>query len=373
MGREAATSKNGFSGKLDIPLSHFLESHRGEKHFVVMQDYPDPDAISSAYTYQLIAQKFEIQADIYYGGKISHQENIALVRLLDIPLIIYQAGMGFEGYSGGVFVDNQGTTAAEIVEAMEEAQLPALAIVDHHEKQDRLQAEFTDLRRVGSTATIFTGYLQQGLLEMDRTNRQHVMLATALLHGIMTDTGDFSRSLPEDFKAAAYLSRYRDPDLLRNVITQSRSRSVMAVIHRALENRIVTESYSISGIGYLRGEDRDVIPQAADFLLAEENVHTAIVFGIVTDDERQEKLIGSMRTSKITLDPDAFIKDVLGKDVRGHYFGGGKLSAGGFEIPIGFLSGGELDDFQQKKWQVFEGQIMQKFFTKIGAPVPQNT
>ena len=36
----------------------------------------------------------------------------------------------------------------------------------------------------------------------------------------------------------------------------------------------------MAGIGYLRWTDRDAIPQAAEFILNEENVHTAVVFGI---------------------------------------------------------------------------------------------
>ena len=73
-----------------------------------------------------------------------------------------------------------------------------------------------------------------------------------------------------------------------------------------------------------------------------------------------------MRTTKITLDPDEFIKDVFGKDASGSYYGGGKASAGGFKIPIGFLSGGEGEAYSEKKWQVFAEHIKQKLFAKIG-------
>jgi hypothetical protein len=40
------------------PLEFFgvLEQHRGERHVIVLQDFPDPDAISSAYAHQLLAQ-----------------------------------------------------------------------------------------------------------------------------------------------------------------------------------------------------------------------------------------------------------------------------------------------------------------------------
>ncbi|MBN2705471.1 MAG: bifunctional oligoribonuclease/PAP phosphatase NrnA, partial [Deltaproteobacteria bacterium] len=66
-------------------------------------------------------------------------------------------------------------------------------------------------------------------------------------------------------------------------------------------------------------------------------------------------------------DPDQFIKEAFGKDARGQYFGGGKMSAGGFHIPIGFLSGGEGSDYRERKWDLFDKQILQKIFLKIGA------
>jgi len=64
------------------------------------------------------------------------------------------------------------------------------------------------------------------------------------------------------------------------------------------------------------------IPQAADFLLSEENVHRPFVYGIVTQEGGEETLVGSLRTSKLILDPDLFIKEVFGKDTTGRFYGG---------------------------------------------------
>jgi nanoRNase/pAp phosphatase (c-di-AMP/oligoRNAs hydrolase) len=89
------------------------------------------------------------------------------------------------------------------------------------------------------------------------------------------------------------------------------------------------------------------------------------VYGIVTNDDGQEELIGSLRTSKLVLDPDQFIKDVFGKDALGHYFGGGKQSAGGLQIPIGFLAGLGQDQYAALKWQVYDAQVKHKILTKI--------
>ena len=107
--------------------------------------------------------------------------------------------------------------------------------------------------------------------------------------------------------------------------------------------------------------------QAADFLLTEENIHTAIVFGVIVSPDQEETIVGSMRTSRITIDPDEFLKEVFGKGPGGRYFGGGKKTAGGFEIPVGFLSGGSDKEFRDMKWKLYKAQITQKILNKIGA------
>jgi nanoRNase/pAp phosphatase (c-di-AMP/oligoRNAs hydrolase) len=235
-----------------------------------------------------------------------------------------------------------------------------------------LEAPFVDVRPLGATATMYAGYLEGGLLELEPENENHFRIATSLLHGIFSDTSGFLNASREDFRAAAFLSEFRDDEMLHTIMSQARSRQTMEVIHRALENRRIVESYSIVGVGYLRSEDRDAIPQAADFLLSEENVHTAIVFGIVREDDDDENMVGSLRTSKLTLEPDKFIKEVFGQAEDGGYFGGGKKSAGAFEIPIEFLAGDADSEFDEMKWQVYEAQVRRKLFEKLGIKEEQS-
>jgi nanoRNase/pAp phosphatase (c-di-AMP/oligoRNAs hydrolase) len=352
-------------------LRQLLERHRGDRQLIILQDFPDPDALSSAWTYKLIAQQFDIHSDIVYAGTLSHQENIALVKLAGLPAQRWAVqsvkDRGLSAYQGCVFVDNQGTTT-QLLHLVQQARLPIVAVIDHHTSQGSLQAEFVDLRpQTRATATIFTQYLQAGLLKFDSSNSEHVKCATALMHGLRSDTNRLMQAQEEDFIAAGYLSRFYDAQLLNSVLQASRSKRVMDVIERSLRNRVVRNSFSIAGVGYLRYDDRDAIPQAADFLVTEENVHTAVVYGIVHDeDEDLEVVIGSLRTSKITLDPDEFIKEALGQDTDGRFFGGGRSMAGGFEIPIGFLSGfNESSDYTRLKWEVFDAQIKQKLLRLV--------
>ncbi len=347
-------------------LAEVLEKHRGEKHLVVLHDFPDPDAISSAFAHRLISAEYDIDVDVVYTGKISHSQNIALVKLSGIELLPYDEKIELARYQGAVFLDHQGSTVNGITKALQNAGVPVVILVDHHEPQDTVKPEFSDIRKIGATATIYALYIEQGLLPIQKGRKEHTAMATALMHGILTDTEGFIRAEAEDFQAAAYLSQFRDPQLLEHIMNQTRSKQVMDIIHRALGNRIVVENHSIAGIGYLRAEDRDAIPQVAEFLVKEENVHTAIVYGILKNDDQVEKLTGSLRTTKLTLDPDEFIKGIFGVDGDGHYYGGGKHMAGGFNVPIGFLSGEPCEQYAELKWQVYDAQVKAKVFAKIG-------
>ncbi|MGB3638140.1 MAG: bifunctional oligoribonuclease/PAP phosphatase NrnA, partial [Rivularia sp. (in: cyanobacteria)] len=349
-----------------------LQAHKHERQILILQDFPDPDALSSAWTYQLIAEQYDIKCDISYAGTLSHQENIALVKLTSLPAIRTPLqsfkNRDLSSYQGYVLIDNQGTTST-LVNEVTDAGIPLTVIVDHHNLQGDLKSEFADIRPgVRATATIFTQYLQAGLLQLDSSMSEHVNCATALMHGLHSDTNRLMQAKEEDFMAAAYLSRFYDGQLLNTILQATRSKRVMDVIERSLRNRIVQNNFSIAGVGYLRYEDRDAIPQAADFLVTEDNVHTAVVYGIVHDEDEEELevVIGSLRTNKLTLDPDEFIKEAFGQDSTGRFFGGGRTSAGGFEIPMGFLSGSnENSPYAKMKWEVYDAQIKQKLLKLV--------
>src|SRR6185369_17800074 len=84
----------------------------------------------------------------------------------------------------------------------------------------------------------------------------------------------------------------------------------------------------------------------------------------------REMVVGSMRTSKVTLNPDEFLKEALGATEMGRYYGGGRRGAGGFEIPIGFLAGIKDDELVRMKWRLYDELIKKKLLEKIGVPPP---
>ncbi len=346
-------------------FSKLLDDHRNEKHAVIIQNYPDPDAISCAFCHKAISRAYGIQCDIIYDGTVSHQENKALITLLEIELIKYQPDMDIKQYKHCVFLDNQGTTSS-LTRLFLDAGIKPLLIIDHHDKQDLLKAELEYIIPIGATATIYTQLIQLGAYHFNAKEPETKALATSLMHGIRTETESLITASRDDYLAAVYLSEFYSRDTLLTISNQRKSHKAMNIISRALENRLIKNSFSVSGIGFLRYEDRDAIPMAADFLLTEENIHTSIVYGILVDEKTRELLTGSMRTNNITLEPDNFLKDTFGKDEKGGFYGGGKRQAGAFEIPLGFLSGEISKELSDKKWELYNAIVIQKLSEKIG-------
>jgi nanoRNase/pAp phosphatase (c-di-AMP/oligoRNAs hydrolase) len=156
------------------------------------------------------------------------------------------------------------------------------------------------------------------------------------------------------------------------VLCVQKSRGTMDTIQAALAHRVFRGGFSVAGVGYVRWDDRDAIPQAADFLLTEDNVHTAVVYGLVHDDEGREIISGSLRTNNATLGVDTFLKRALGKDAHGRHYGGGRTRAGGFEIEVGFLAGDDSEEFARHKWQLFDRRIQDRVFRAAGVERTRN-
>ena len=349
---------SGPQGKMTKAARQFakvFEEHRGEKHVIAIRGYPDPDSIGSAMAHQYISQHYDIESVILYFDDISHSENRALVKKLAIEMIRYSKQFDLGAYNHMAVVDAQTVELPDEIEA-----LPMLSIVDHHKIQGDFKAEFVDIRdNAGSTCSMYSEYLQSGLAPMDSDDVDISRIASALVYGIRTDTDNYLTARELDYKAAAYLAPFADHDLLMAISTQNISPRTMEITQKAFANKVISDTYMISGVGFVRDEDRDGIGQAADYLLRREGIDTVLVYGVVNN----QFIDGSMRTTSDTVDPDRFLKEAFGNDSHGIPFGGGRTEKGAFKIPLGPFA--HCSD-RKLLWSVVQHTIEDLFFDKLG-------
>ena len=312
-----------------------LSRHQGDKLLLILTGYPDPDNIASGLAHQFLAGEFEIETTLLCFHEVSHQENRALVKRLEINLVLYDEAFDLDPYDLYAFVDTQ-KTDTPISDRL--AGKTFVSFVDHHKRLGEVAAEFVDIREdVGSTCAIYAEYLRtQYPHGLNPGETDQVRLATALMHGIRSDTMALLEATRLEFEAAAYLWPCVDQALLKKIADQSLTPVVMDMIQRALENKQVFDSLLLTDVGFVRSEHRDGIPQVAEFLLRREGTDTVLVFGIVDG----KTVDGSLRTRSDTISPDMFLKKAFGADeYKKSYYGGGNIkNKGGFQIPLGFLA-----------------------------------
>ncbi len=286
---------------------------------VIAHDNPDPDAIASALALAYLAEYVGVHADAYYGGEISHQENRALVNLLELSITRADPTTFDPSDFGGIALVDHARAGINDFLPSETA---VSFVIDHHPPRVPLSEEgrFVDVRPdIGSTSTILAEYYRR--LGIEPTEN----LATALVYGIRTDTNDFVREVATaDFEAAAFLRPYTDHDVLDQVETPSLSPDVLSVTANAIRNREVKDGVLVTGVGSLR--DRDTLSQAADLLLNMEEIDTTVVYGYM---DGTVYVSGRARGGTIDLGEtfrEAF--DQIG-DAGGHAdMAGGQLSLG---------------------------------------------
>jgi nanoRNase/pAp phosphatase (c-di-AMP/oligoRNAs hydrolase) len=310
-------------------LERVLAGARDEPHVILLGGHPDPDAIASAMAHRRLCERLGVSATIAHVLPISRSENRALVKLLNVPMVKVSEPSELAQYRYLSLVDASSCeTSIKLPAGLE-----VLTIVDHHRPPSIPKAPFVDIRHdVGATCTIYAEYAETGSAPFG-TGNDDGDVATAMFFGIQTDTDDFAYATPADHRAAAYLKPFVDAETLSRVGRRAISAEAMAAIGRALGDLEVVRDFAIAGVGHVSGTNRDAIPMAADFLLRREDIDTVLVFGIVED-----RVDGSLRTRRASVDPAVFMQNVFGDDSEGRPYGGGRADMGGFRIPLGLMA-----------------------------------
>ncbi|ADC65700.1 TrkA-N domain protein [Ferroglobus placidus DSM 10642] len=309
---------------------------------IFTHDNPDPDAISSAMALREIAKHFGVAADILYYGEIAHQQNRAMVNLLNVEML-KASEVDLSIYDKFALVDSSGVGVNNSIPE----DITLSIIIDHHPAEN-VEAEYYDLRNdVGATATILTQYIQDLKIVPTR------MLATALFFGIQTETEEFKKNTrTADFLAAAFLYPFVDNELIEKMEGPALSTETLDVIGTAIKNREIFSSFLISFAGFIN--DRDTLPQAADFLLKLEGISTVLVFGIMKD-----AVYISARNKDVRINIGEVLKKAFG-DVGS---AGGHAHAAGGKIPLGIF--GDVTDKQTLAKLVTEA-IKRRFLMAVG-------
>ncbi|WP_254546248.1 DHH family phosphoesterase [Halomarina pelagica] len=315
--REAgATDRTGVPSSAVGALLDLFERH--DSLTIVCHNNPDPDCLGSALALEAIAETADVdRVTILYAGEITHQQNRAMVNLLDIDATAYSHDR-LATADLVAFVDH---SVPGVNNAVPPEYVPDI-VIDHH-PVDGVAGTFVDHREeVGATASILAQYLEAIDADVD------AQIATGLLFGIRRETLGFMRGVTEtEYDAAEFLHPRADLDLLRQLSDSLFTPATLDSIAEATHNRVVRGSALVSNVG--RTAERDALPQAADHLLNLEGVTTTVVFGVVDD---------TVHVSARSRDPRVHIGDVLRRTFDDVGSAGGHKDMAGGTLPLGLFS-----------------------------------
>lgn len=287
--------------------------------WVQTHNFPDPDAIASAYGLQELLAHYGIDAKLCHDGEIDKLSSTKMLKKLDTTLY---SSAEIEGIMKEedviVLVDcqkNSGNTTDFIGDE--------IASIDHHPTFVKIDYLYKDLRICGACASMIAAYFKDLGIEPS------TKVATALVYGLRMDTLQFSRGVTEfDIDMYSFLFPFADQKLLHELESNNMEFADLKAYGVAIDH---IQVYGKVGFSYLDFECPDaLVAILSDFILSLSEVDVVVLYA-----KRKEGYKFSFRSER----SDVHAGNLANEGLTNWGNGGGHAGmAGGFvpkkNIPV---------------------------------------
>ncbi|MBP5264141.1 MAG: DHH family phosphoesterase [Lachnospiraceae bacterium] len=283
----------------------------GPKVYVQTHNFPDPDAIGSAFGLAKLLEHFGIEPTLCYAGRI---DKLSTSRMLDefgVKIYSYdEIKDDMKETDPIICVDSQ-KNGGNILDFIGDE----VACVDHHPTFVEETYLYKDVRITGACATLITGYY----MELGITPTENV--ASALLYGLKMDTMQFSRGVTDlDIAALRFLFPLHNKAKITRLEQNTMAFRDLKAYGAAIEHIQVYERFGFTVVPFACPDA--LIATLADFILALDEVEVVVVISV-----REDGLKFSVRSEIEQVHAGYLIRDAL----SGLGNAGGHASmAGGF-------------------------------------------
>lgn len=279
--------------------------------WIQTHNFPDPDAISSAFGLQKLLENFGIASRICHEGQIDKLSSVKMLSLCGIEMHSYdeiESQMNADDMI--VLVDCQKSNGNTTDFVGDE-----LAAIDHHPTVVKIDYEYSDLRITGACASIIAEYYKTLNVNPD------VKVATALMYGLRMDTLQLSRGVTEfDLDMLSFLFHYSDKELLNELETNNMEFTDLRAYGEAIENARVFGKVCLSFLDFFCPDA--LVAALSDFFLALAEAEVVIIFA-----KRDTGYKFSFRSERSDVNAGVLAGEIL----EGWGNGGGHATmAGGF-------------------------------------------
>jgi len=282
-----------------------LDKLEGIKDIVIQaHDFPDHDAVSSAFALGHLLETKGIKTRLVYNGIVDRISLQNMIEILAIPIIhVSEASL----VESDKIITVDGCIGEKNV-----TDLPGdeIAAIDHHEVTAPSSLWFSDIRpEYGSTATIMYEYYQLADEPVPRD------IASALQIGLAIDTANLTRGFVEaDVQAFSYFHEIADQDLVGRICRNSMQQCELVYYQKMLD--VLDRHGNIAFAWLEEGCPKNMLGILGDFVLALEEVDVVILAATA------DKVIHlSLRSEEPTINVSNLVKEVVVNNKVG--FGGG--------------------------------------------------
>ncbi len=305
---------------------------KDKRVYLQTHNFPDPDAIGSAFGLQRLLARCGVKAKICYDGRIDKLSTSKMLELL-----------GIEMFSGEELTDE--LREDDCIICVDSQKLGGnitdftgdeIAAIDHHPTYMEVPYRYADIRKVGACATIVAQYYQALGLTPEMPE------ATALLYGVKMDTLNFTRGVTEDdIGAFSFLLPLSDKNIMAQLEHSQIEFRDLRAYGAAIENIRVYGSYGFSRIPFSCPDA--MVAVLSDFILSLVEVEVSVIYC-----ERKDGLKLSVRSERADVDAGELTRRAL--DGIGN--GGGHATMAGGLIPTANLPllGNFPDDFLRERF-----------------------
>ena len=305
-------------------LKTLVEILSGERVYIQTHNYPDPDAIASAFGLQKLLAHFGIQACICYDGTAEKLSAKTMLTNFGIEMVSIQELTDMSEHDKIITVDSQKYNSN-----LTELCGDEVACIDHHPTMIPCEYQYKDVRIVGACASLIAEYFFDNDIVPDRDT------ASALVYGIKMDTADFTRGMTQfDVDMYAKLFPYADNELLDRIRINTMEFGDLKAYGSAIENISVFGNAGYACIPFACPDA--LIAMISDFILALDIIEFSVVYAV-----RDDGYKFSVRSEIPSLHAGSIIRDAM----KGIGSGGGHARmAGGFADAAKFPNDAKLRD-----------------------------
>ncbi len=284
---------------------------KGHKVWIQTHNFPDPDAIASAYGLQQFLLYHGVDSEICYTGMVDKISVTKMFSTFNIDAsLVEHSEINESDYV--VLVDGQKYNAN-----LTDIPGDEVAVIDHHKTVYPCEYLYKDVRIVGSCATLIAEYYKESNTPMSDT------VATVLSYGLKMDTDSMNRGVTKlDIEMMEYLFDKTDQDLVKALYSNDMELQDLRAYGAAIENIQIFGAVGLARIPFNCPDA--LIAMVADFIMRLEQVTLAIIYS-----EREDCLKFSIRCE----DPNVHAGDMTREALKGIGDGGGHFSMAGGIIP----------------------------------------